>query len=158
EVRGGTQEHDIDPGVDDLLVGVKADEAPRHWHVELTGDVFLGECGQTVAEPVGEGVTHRDEFDGPVGAEGLHGGAAAASAAADEADAQHVAAARVDVAGAGENRGAGDGGGRRGQKLAARTVVRRVLLGHEIVSWRGEPLGTRARGIIVAYSSVTVHS
>src|SRR5262249_7460642 len=67
---------------------------------------------QALVEAVAEGVAHGPQLDVAVGLEGLHGGAGAAVAAADQADFQGFAVLGVDERGGGQGGGAGaDGSG-----------------------------------------------
>ena len=81
--RGG-QQHNIRPGGDRLLVGVKTREHAIRGNVDLFGDVgLLPQVRQAVAGIVGEGVGHGDQFDVLVGGQTVPGGAGAAAAATD---------------------------------------------------------------------------
>src|SRR6185312_9260754 len=87
------QQHDIDAAAEQLLVAVEAVEAAFRRHIDLGCDVLdVLQFGKASFEAIHEGVAHGDEFDVGVGAEGLLGGAGAAAAAADQADAEQVAA------------------------------------------------------------------
>ena len=66
-----------------MLIGVESDKFILFRHVHAVG-VFGLEVVVTAVQAVLEGVGHGHQFDGAGGAEGLAGGAAAASAAADE--------------------------------------------------------------------------
>lgn len=87
----GCEDDDVDACVDDLLIGVEADE------LFFGGDLdarcgfcaeFFGDAGERGFEAIFEDVAHGDESGVGVGAEGLDGGAGASTAAADEADAE----------------------------------------------------------------------
>ena len=97
--RGGEQ-HDIDAGVDELLVGIKADETAVGRDVDLIwrGSGFL-DTGEAALEAVWERVGHGDEDGALVGGECLGGGAGSAAAAADEANFETVTASGVDGGG-----------------------------------------------------------
>ena len=110
EVRRRAEQHHVDAAVEQLLVGVEADEPMVGLDVDLAGDLLVVlEDRQALLEPVLEGVGHGDELDVRVGGERLGGGAGAAAAAADQADAQHVAAGRVHVRERGQRPGGGGG-------------------------------------------------
>jgi hypothetical protein len=108
ELRRRTQQHHVAAG-DHLLVGVEADEAAV-LDVDPGGHVrVFREEGQAVLKAILKGVGHRDQLDVLVGLERLAGGPGAAAAAADQADAEQVAAGGVDVRDG--RQGAGNGGG-----------------------------------------------
>src|SRR5439155_18490619 len=72
-------------------------------------------------QAVGEHIAHGDELDVLVGRQRLLGGPGAAAAAADQADAERVAAGSVDVGGGGQVGGEGcrgQGGGRLEERAA----------------------------------------
>ena len=82
----------------------------------IPGIEFAGEV-----EAVGEGVAQGDELDVLVRLQGLGGGPGPAAAAADEANAQRVGAAGMDVGDRGQVRGEGrtDRGGGGLEKVTA---------------------------------------
>src|SRR5262249_52493351 len=87
EARRRGEEHDVHTAVDDLLVGVEADETFLRLDVDLAGDFLLAaQGGEALLDAVGEGVAHGDELDVLVGVERLGGGAGAPAAAADQGD------------------------------------------------------------------------
>jgi hypothetical protein len=104
------EQDDVDAGVDDLLVGVQAEELV----VRLDGDL-LGQLGVVLKalerrlKAVAVHVAHGGELAVAVGTEGLGGGPGAAAAAADEADLEGVGPGGVDEAG-GEQHAAGEAG------------------------------------------------
>ncbi len=119
EVRLRRQEDDIDL-VDHLLIGVETDELALGRHVDLAGDLLLAlEQRQARLQAVLEGVGHGDQLDVGVGRQCLLGRPGAAAAAADEADAQQVAAGGVD--GAFEGQRAGDDGRGGLQEITTRS-------------------------------------
>ncbi len=85
EARRRGQEHDVHAAVNDLLVGVQPDEAVLGRDLHFLR-VLLLEVREAVLELILEGVAHRGQHDVRVGAQGLAGGAGAASAAADQPD------------------------------------------------------------------------
>ncbi len=99
EARRGGQDHQV-AAVDDLLVGVEADEAAVVGDVELLlDDVVVLESFAAALEAVLEDVAEGVELDVVGGAGGLAdvlGGAGAAAAAADQADLDRVAAGGVN--------------------------------------------------------------
>ena len=70
-------------------------DGPRHRHFVRES---LRDCHKTTVHAVGEGVGHGHELAVLVGAQGIHGGAAATAAAADQADLQEVVAGGVGAA------------------------------------------------------------
>ncbi len=89
EVRGSRDQHDVDVGGQQLLVGVEPGEQL------IVRDLYLIRLGllQSLAgrgQFVGEQIGHGDQLDVLAGVHGVHGGAAAASSAADQADAEAV--------------------------------------------------------------------
>ena len=98
ELRRRAEQHHVDAAVDQLLVGVEADEPVLGRRRRPSTPTFSSclQVARLLLEPVLEGVGHGDELDVRVGGERLGGRAGAAAAAADQADPQHVAAGRVD--------------------------------------------------------------
>ncbi len=109
EVRRSGDQHHVDR-IDHLLVGVEADEDVIIIHRDLLGLAGL----EPLAGPRGavlEDVGHGDERHVWAGIHGVVGGPAAASAAADQADPDLVAAGRVDRAAEPKCGQSGAGGG-----------------------------------------------
>jgi hypothetical protein len=92
---GAAQQRDV-ARVDDLLVGVQADEFVIVIDFDLGRDgVDSRQVSQAAGEVLAEGITHRDQFDVRVGRQRLASGSRTATAAADESDLQFVAASGV---------------------------------------------------------------
>ena len=96
EMRSGGNQHHVDVALDQFLVGVEAEEAMLVVDRHLLGVQLL----QPPAGPlqaIGEDVGHGHQPHVLAGVHGVGGRPAAASAAADQADLDHVAAGGVDV-------------------------------------------------------------
>src|SRR5665213_1980939 len=105
----------VGAGVDRLLIGVEADKLMIVLDIDLVAVLALERVVRTL-EAIFKRVGHRDQFDRPLrGAQRLPGGAASATAAADERDLDRLIAGGMsrprDKAIGGGYRG---GGGRRG--------------------------------------------
>ena len=97
KVWGGSQKHDVNTAIDELLVGVKADKTV----FGIDGDTILElpfQATQRVLQAVAEGVGQGHQSRVGIGPKGIGRRAAAASAAADQADPQHVAAGGMRTA------------------------------------------------------------
>ena len=90
EARGRGQEHEVNL-VDHVFICVKPGILTILGHVDPRADRRLLECGEVILEPIREGVGHGDELGIGVGGEGLLGGAAASTAAADQAELDRAA-------------------------------------------------------------------
>jgi hypothetical protein len=91
ERRRRRQDHVVDVARQHLLVGIEADEAGVVGHGELVAEPSSQHRPRLV-EPILEGVGHRHDADARRGVDDVAGGARAASAAADQADPDLVAA------------------------------------------------------------------
>ena len=109
EHRGRGEQHHV-AGVDDVLVGVEADEPALLGDVDLIGEV-PAEAGVAGVEAVAEEVAHRPQHHAGVGADGVHRGTGAAAAAANQADLELVAAAGEGTAADHRQRGHAGAGG-----------------------------------------------
>ncbi len=101
EVAGGGDEHDIDVALEDLLVGVEAEEAV----IVVDGDLIALDVFDAVAAAfdfVFEEVGHGDELDVVAGIQGVDGGAGATAATADEADLESAGSCSMDRSGQGQ--------------------------------------------------------
>ena len=106
--RRAEQDH-VDARGDELLAGVEAHEPPRFGDVDLGPDLGIPlEEREALGEAVLEGVGQGHELDVGVGRQGLRGGAGPPAPAADQADAEGLAAGRVDRRQGGQGP---DGGG-----------------------------------------------
>ena len=113
EVRRRGQQHQVDAGVDHLLVGVEADEPTLGRDVDLGRQVrVLRQVLQAELDAFREQIADRHEFHRSRGQQRFAASARAAIAAADQADADHVAAGGMRGAGDAQARGqrSGDGG------------------------------------------------
>ncbi len=93
-MRRRRQDHDVNVGAKQFLERVETDEAAIGRDGQPVGRGLL-QLLQAFLEPVGKGVGHGRELDVRVGRESVGHRAGAASAAADQADLQRVAAGRV---------------------------------------------------------------
>src|SRR5512135_1066760 len=130
--RGG-QDHQVHAGVNHFLEGVEADEAAVGGDVELVAEVAVLEVVLGGVEPVLEQVAHGVELHVRARVDRIFGRGGAASATADQADLDGVAAGRVHV------RPGAQAGRRRGPD-------RRDRRGLEEVTPRGGR-GPRCRGL-----------
>ena len=96
-MRGRRDQHHVHAAGEQLLVGVEADEAMVVLHLDLVG-LGLLELVAAGLEALVEDVGHGDEADVLAGVHGVDGGLGAAPAAADQADADDVAAGGVGAA------------------------------------------------------------
>ena len=96
EVRGAGDQHHVHAALDQLLVGVEADETMIVVDGHLLGIRLLKQPA-AVLEMIGEDVGHCDQPDVFAGVHGVGGRSAAPSAAADQADLDRVAAGGVDA-------------------------------------------------------------
>ena len=114
--RRAEQDH-VDAAVDELPVGVEADETVVGLDVELADHFLVAlEDFQALLEPISEDVGQGDELDIRLGRKRLGRRTGAAVATADQADAQHVAAGGVYI----RERRRRPGGGRCREKITAR--------------------------------------
>src|SRR5205823_8573875 len=116
KTRRGRQQYQVHFfGVEQLLVGVAADVTAFVRNLDLIREAFFQVVARVI-EVVFEDVCDRDQLDVGAGVDAVLGGPPAApappAAAADQADADHVAAAGVDGWNLGQVRGDGrpDGG------------------------------------------------
>ena len=89
KARRRGQEHDVHAAVNDLLVGVQPHEALLGSDFHLVRMLLL-QALQALLQLILERVAHRGQDDVLVGIERLAGGAGAAPAATDQADAERV--------------------------------------------------------------------
>jgi hypothetical protein len=121
EMRSRRDQDDVHTAGQQLLVGVEADKAMVVRDFDLVGP-GLFELLATRLEALVENIGQGNEADVLAGAQRIAGGFGAASATADETDADDVTASRVDATFQGEmaqRGGAGKGGGGF-KKIAAR--------------------------------------
>src|SRR6516162_3118625 len=88
------EDYDINGTGEDLLVGIPTDEAMIFLHVYFLCNGFLvSQFRKAALKMVGKEIPHGNQFNVWIRTESLRGGARAPPAAADQADAQRVAAA-----------------------------------------------------------------
>ena len=120
EARRRGEQHDVDPSVERLLIGVEADEPAVFRHIDLVG-MALRQLPVALGEPIGKRVGHRDELDRPGCGQRLLAGPGAAPAAADQGDLDQVVPGGMSRSGQAQRTGecaAGGQNGRRFQKFA----------------------------------------
>ena len=122
--RGG-QQHHVDVGRQQFLIGVESDEFLIVRHGDLVGEVGP-QLLQALLDLVGKRVGQRRQLDVRIGSQGVAGGARAPPAAADQTDFQRVVSGRMNATRDAERAGqraAGDDQTRLLEKLATRAQV-----------------------------------